>query len=109
VQIARNKCNDSLRQRSREQNEDSLDDQAAVVTEDADPLAVLLDLERAEVLRSCMAKLGDEDRNLLQELELIVHRRWREASQRLGLAESTLRSRWEKVLDRLKRCVEKNL
>ena len=110
VQIARNKCLDHLRRVARTPSTEAFEEKAATITADnLDPLSVLLDLERADVLRSCIQKLGDEDRKLLQEMELVADRRWKEAAQRLGEPESTLRSRWDRMLDRLRRCVEKNL
>ncbi len=108
VTIARNKATDFLRRESRRPKADG-GDLGDLVVSDADPMSVIMDAERVDFVRDCMADLAGDDRNLLQEMELLLNSRWREAAQALDIPESTLRSRWKKVLDRLRRCVEKKL
>ncbi len=114
TRIARNKVTDYLRSAAREvtaaatggESETGLDAPAAP---EGDPLATLIDFERVGALRDCMSQLPESDRKLFQELDLITHGQWSKAADRLGMAESTLRSRWAKALDRLRRCLEKKL
>lgn len=61
--------------------------------------------ETLEALRSCLAALEEDDRTLVSQLGAITDRRWREAAAALGLKESTLRSKWERTLERLRRCL----
>lgn len=114
VRITRNKCTDFLRRTAREPAHASTDsegqpDGLAVEDPSADPLAVILEMERAEVLRSCMRELPSDDRKLLEIMDLLVKSRWAEAARTLDIRESTLRSRWQRVLDRLRLCMEKKL
>ncbi len=105
IQIARNKCRDALRiagaiaSQGLTGDDESLS-QLASQHEDTSVIAERLDDLAA--LRECMAGLGDQDRALCGQLSLIMERRWKEAADNLGLAESTLRSRWEKVLQTLR-------
>ena len=71
-----------------------------------DPVSAASRIELLGVLRDCISELADEDRSLADELGLITERRWREAAERLGTSESTLRSRWKRTLSRLSACVE---
>lgn len=105
VQIARNKCRDALRiggalaGRTVPQEEADLS-QLAVEQEDmADSLSRM---EELEALRASIATLDPQDQALCAELDLIIERRWKEAADRLGIPESTLRSRWAGVLQRLR-------
>jgi RNA polymerase sigma factor (sigma-70 family) len=75
----------------------------------SDPALMLESVEELEALRDCMARLNSDDRILCGEIELIMEKRWREAAERLEIAESTLRSRWRGVLGRLKACLEKKI
>lgn len=114
TRIARNKCSDYLRRARRDPAAPAAGGTDAPAAEqpvarDADPLATLIDFEQIEVLRRCIDGLPQSDRNLLQELDLITNSRWSEAARRLEMAESTLRSRWDRLVTRLRTCVEKNL
>ena len=62
-------------------------------------------LETLDALRSCLAALEEDDRTLVSQLSAITDRRWREAAAALGLKESTLRSRWERTMERLRQCL----
>ncbi len=109
--IARNKCADHLRKSVREPTaggtETEVDTLAA--TSESDPLAAMIDFERVDALRACMVTLPKEDRKLFQELDLITQKRWAEAAARVGIPESTLRSRWSKALGRLRSCLQEKL
>ena len=103
IRIARNKCHDFLRRTAQEPVSGGLLGEAANLTDpDPDPLSVLLELEQVETLRQCIAELPANDRNLFSQLDLIVNGRWTEAARRLSVPESTLRSRWPRVLSTLR-------
>ncbi len=108
VRIARNKCTDFLRKADRSPTASTLGDDIPADSTESDPIDALIRFEQAEHLRACIASLDLNDRNLLKEIELITQKRWSEAAQRLNLAESTLRSRWARILDRLRDRLEKN-
>lgn len=72
-----------------------------------DPESLATEIELLHALRKCAAKLEDADRVILSQLGAIMQRKWVEASAALGLSESTLRSRWARILDRLRDCLEK--
>jgi RNA polymerase sigma factor (sigma-70 family) len=112
VRITRNKCADHLRARARRTSLSGADvdiEPDQLVDDSANPLDTLLDLEKAQAMRSCIADLSDADRNLFSEMELILSRRWGEAANRLGIPESTLRSRWEKVIGLVRQCMAKKI
>jgi len=70
-----------------------------------DPLEMLARVEDLDALRACLAAVAEEDGPLLGQLEAITCRRWKVAAAALGMAESTLRSRWGRLLDRLRVCM----
>ncbi len=110
VRIARNQVASALRTASpaEEIGLDSLDaEQASSKLSLEEPGEILQQLELIEVVRECFGELDGDDRTLAGQLEAITDRRWLEAAGALGLSESTLRSRWKRVLDRLRRCVER--
>lgn len=105
--IARNKCIDHARRLTRPAaSANNLED---FQDEREDAPAQLVRLEEMQALRDCVAKLSEPDRNLLKEMELLMLGRWSEAAGKLELPESTVRFRWKKIRDTLKRCVEQNL
>jgi len=107
VQIARNQLASRLRSGSRELDTLSLDDvEPTIPAVGEEPVELLSRLETLEALRNCVAGLGSDHLALTAELPAILDRRWRDAAEALGLAESTLRSRWKVVLERLRSCVE---
>ena len=57
--------------------------------------------------RECVEQLAPTDSHLYGELDAITGGHWREAAERLGMPESTLRTRWKRVLARLKACLER--
>lgn len=107
VQIARNKCHDHLRRAGRELPTQPAD---AVATSDnrepadsaADPSALLIRLEQLQTMRDCIRELPPSDRNLLEHMDLIAESRWSEVARRLNVPESTLRSRWNRVVEELR-------
>jgi RNA polymerase sigma factor (sigma-70 family) len=107
AQIARNKTTDHLRRIGASPNAASVAQNESEQTPDpaAGPLDALIDFENIEVLRSCFAELPAKDRKLLKEIELLTSSKWSEAAARLNLPESTIRSRWNSVVERLRRCV----
>jgi RNA polymerase sigma factor (sigma-70 family) len=115
AQISRNKCLDAAKKADSRQVipfESQLDEDRGVeVAADAnfDPVLMLEGVEELEALRDCMSRLNSDDRVLCGEIELIMEKRWREAAERLEIAESTLRSRWRGVLGKLKSCLEKKI
>ena len=75
-----------------------------------EPAELLANLEDLESLRACLAGCDPEDRTIIGQLPAITERRWRDAAEALNLAESTLRYRWNRLLERLRtRLTEKNL
>ncbi len=72
-----------------------------------EPESLLSQVESLDALRGCLEELPQGDRTLASQLGLITERRWREAAEALGMAESTLRSRWTRVLARLRTCIER--
>ena len=74
-----------------------------------DPMLLSMELEELEALRNCVDAMNDEDRTLVSELPMIMERKWREAAASLRLPESTLRSRWDRILKGLKACMEEKL
>ena len=107
VQIARNKCKDHLRRAGRELPTQPAD---AVATSDnrepadsaADPASLLIRLEQLQTMRDCIAGLPSSDRSLFEHMDLIAESRWSEAARRLNVPESTLRSRWNRVVEELR-------
>ncbi len=109
VRIARNQVVSALR-RSRPAEELAGETQdvevAAIESSVEEPADLLERMELIEVLRECFAGLSEDDRTLAEQLEAIMERKWRVAAAALDLSESTLRSRWKRVLERLRQCVE---
>jgi len=108
VQIARHKVVSALRRKQPDAiplygNDDSPGPSVAAELEE--PTETLARLELLEALRDCLEELDAEDRALATQLRAITDRRWKEAAEALGMAESTLRSRWARVLARLRRCI----
>jgi RNA polymerase sigma factor (sigma-70 family) len=107
IQIARNKCVDAARRLSGEAAADRDDEHAASAgtTGDDDPAAALARVEDLTRLRECVASLDPESRRLCGEIAAIMDRRWQEAAGRLGMSESTLRSKWQGVMTKLRRAM----
>ncbi len=90
------------------QSTSELDSLSQVASTDLEPAALMAELESLTALRACAAKLPEEDRLIMSQLQAITQRQWVVAGAALGLSESTLRSKWAKVIERLRRCMEKN-
>ncbi|MBN4058915.1 sigma-70 family RNA polymerase sigma factor [bacterium AH-315-J04] len=107
--IARNRSISALRRATGNESTQSLDsetnalDQTLSADEDLQPDEVAERLELLEILRDSLSDLDGVDRSICDELGLIMERRWKEAGERLEMSESTLRSRWKGILDKLKR------
>jgi len=109
VRIARNQVVSHLRKRDLAHDSlDALGNDALGADDEAasDPLAVVAAAEDLAALRACIESVGGDDCELLAHLEAITERRWKEAAAALGTPESTLRSRWQRLLSRLRDCVE---
>jgi len=110
VQIARNQSVSAIRKSARTTQPSSIDqdDHAdSIESESEDPGEVVSRLEDLETLRECLSKLSDGDRETTAQLHAITERRWKDAANALGLSESTLRSRWKKILGQLRTCVRR--
>lgn len=113
ARIARNKCLDAAKRADDLAIIPFPDGNPAPATGDSvadpedNPLDLMESLEQIDALRGCLARLGEEDRLLCSEIELIMERKWSEAADRLGMAESTLRSRWQGVMGRLRACLRR--
>lgn len=109
VQIATNQTLSALRSRKNIIQDSPLieDENDLRITVSLDlPVEVLSNLENLESLRDCFTRLDSEQQKTISQLDAITNRRWKEAATALGVQESTLRSRWAKILDLLKRCME---
>ncbi|MHC5110009.1 MAG: RNA polymerase sigma factor [Planctomycetota bacterium] len=107
VRIARNRAISAMRGTARPMQ--PLDGEEGPINEVAadepDPSDSLEQLELLEALRGCLETLDGDSRQLADHLEAITQRRWKQAASALGIAESTLRSRWKIVLEELRGCV----
>jgi len=109
IQIARNKCIDALRrgrhrQAAAAQGESELENLATTEQSVFEIMSMAEDVTR---LRSCVSKLSPDDRALCSQIPHIVESRWRDVGRALELSESTVRSRWPGVVQRLKACLER--
>ena len=112
VRIARNTAVSELRKTAAADRHASLEteDEAVQVSSSADDPAVEIErIELIEAVRGCFSDLDATEQQFCTQLEAILNRRWREAAEALNTKESTLRSRWKKVLKALKRCVERKI
>lgn len=72
-----------------------------------EPGALMVQVEGLTSLRDCVSKLDGASQEMFSQLTAITERRWRDAASALGMRESTLRSRWKVVLERLRRCLRR--
>jgi RNA polymerase sigma factor (sigma-70 family) len=105
--IARNQTISAIRGSDAPATKSLTDDLEESAGSSGDPSALAARLEFLGHLRECLAGLDEDDRTLAGELPAILDRRWQEAAAALGLAESTLRSRWNRVLERLRACMHR--
>ena len=106
IQVARRRCIDALRRRGETPTGGDDADLAQVAAGKKDTADLLGEIEELSALRECLGRLDEPDRCLCGELAAITAGRWREAASRLGMPESTLRSRWKRVLDKLRACFD---
>jgi len=111
VKIAHNQAISALRRSNPTIARESAGETLESASRDAyftqEPAEQVERLEFLERLRACVSLLPDDDRTLTEHLPAIMDRRWRDAATALGLAESTLRSRWDRVLERLRACMRR--
>ena len=110
VQIARRQALSALRAESDKVGSGEplhFQDLFAISSDSDEVVDAVARSEALEALRSCLAALDDDDRTLASQLPAITERRWREAAAALGMQESTLRSRWKRTLERLRRCLNR--
>ncbi|MFQ5414197.1 MAG: RNA polymerase sigma factor [Phycisphaerae bacterium] len=110
IQTARFRCTSALRAATKDSTTslDDVPDDVGLLSDRAeDPADVLIRVEEQVALRACMDDLSDDDRRICAQITPITDRRWRDAAAALGIAESTLRTRWRRITERLKRCVER--
>lgn len=100
MRIARNLAIDSARQRRPVVDLD-LVPEAALVTEDSDPEAGLIELERLEKLRGCIADLDKDKRDLLA-LRFVAGLSTREIGLVIGKSEEATKKRIGRTLRRLR-------
>ena len=103
IQVCRFKTIDALRKEPREAEalgSGGAPQEAASTLDSAEEIAAQLD--EIEKLRACIARFELPDRAIFDQVDLILDRKWSEAGLVLGMAESTLRSRWPKLLDRIR-------
>ncbi len=101
VSIARNKAVSAIRAAQRTlpaltaDGYEEIDDRAV-------PADLLGELEDIERLHAAIKTLNTEDQRILNQADLTTARRWEEAADVLGMPESTLRSKWKRILERLR-------
>ncbi len=76
----------------------SIEDPSVINQPGLDPSELLSDIDSLDLLRRGLDQLSEADRALVSQLDAITQRRWTDAAKALGLSESTLRSRWKRVL-----------
>ncbi len=110
AQVARNQAISALRHAAPDDDALSISDDEAglsITAELEEPAEALSRLELLESLRTCLSELDSEDGRIATQMEAITERRWIDAADALGLKESTLRSKWKRILGRLGVCVRK--
>jgi RNA polymerase sigma factor (sigma-70 family) len=84
---------------------DSADTAQDLAGESEDVAELLSRLEHLEALRSCIAELDTDDRTIAGQISAITERRWVQVAEALDMSESTLRSRWKRILGGLRTCM----
>lgn len=108
--VARNQAISALRRKRHDAvflDADPKTGQPEIAVELKDPSLLVSEIEELAALRDCLGNLDTEDRPLTSQLAAITERRWKAAAEALGMSESTLRSRWGRILDQLRDCVER--
>ncbi len=110
TRIARNQCVSAVRGTAPSHQSidaDESDAAASIEAKTEEPVELLSRMEHLEALQGCINDLGPEDQRLAGELPAITERRWKDAATALGMSESTLRSRWKRVVEALRACVRR--
>ncbi len=110
VRIARNQVVSALRAAPRDAGSLSAErsgNESSITAEMEEPVETLSRLELLGVLKTCLDELALDDRTMVTQLHAITERRWKDAAVALGVSESTLRSRWQRLLERLRACVKR--
>ncbi len=108
TRIARNQCVSAMRgaQPSHQSIDgDESDTAASIEAKTEEPAELLSRMEDLHALQGCLGDLSPEDQRIAGELVAITERRWKDAAAALDMSESTLRSRWKRVLEALRACV----
>ncbi len=108
IQVARRRCIDGLRRAGRSPASTTQDEpnESQHHADQEDIGDTLVRLEEMSALRHCVERLDEADRRLCGELTAITAGRWCDAAGRLAMPESTLRSRWKRVLEALRACMQ---
>jgi len=107
LNLVRNRTISALR-RVKRQGPTSADTRGHEPIQEQPPLwETLASLEDLDALRNVVQGLDEPDTGLMAELDLIVENRWTEAASRLGIAESTLRSRWKALIHKIRSQLQK--
>ncbi|MCB9849658.1 MAG: sigma-70 family RNA polymerase sigma factor [Phycisphaerales bacterium] len=115
ARVARNKCLDAAAKADARQ---TIPFESAGVPEESvnpltdpetNPLEMLESVEQITALRECILRLSEDERVVCSEIGLILDRRWKEAAERLEMPESTLRSRWGQIFEKLRSCLEEKI
>ena len=108
VRIARNRCISAIRGESRRPVEYDIEETSAAdrieVSMD-DPAEVVVHLEETEALRGCIESLGPDEQRICKHIPAIMDRRWRDVAAAENTPESTIRSRWQRIIGRLSACM----
>jgi len=108
ISIARNQTISAIRKTETAGRLHTTGLDAASSSQDADapdPAQFSEDLENLQALRDCLDQLADEDQIFAEHLPDVLDRRWRDVGAALNLPESTVRSRWKRVLGHLRACI----
>jgi len=109
VRIARNQTISALRSQFAQSESVHSVDEMRARSDDAHAHSATdfwSEMESLSSLNDCFEELEEADRILISQLQAIMERKWSEAAAGLGMSESTLRSRWVKCLERLRRCMK---
>lgn len=108
VRIARNRCISAIRGESRRPIEYGIDETSAadqIEVSMEDPADAVAQLEETEALRGCIESLSPDEQGICKHIPAIMDRRWRAVAAAEDTPESTIRSRWKRVIGRLTACM----
>lgn len=104
VSIARNKTVSAIRA-SRRTLLAHTSDEYEEIDDRADPAELIAEVEDINRLHAAINTLDAEDQRILNQAELATAKRWEHAAEVLGMPESTLRSKWKRILERLRQAM----